>query len=139
MTRATRHFGVSLLLLQASIGFAAEPAPPPAASPRPLTLDDHEAIKSPENLAFSRDGRQIAYVLEDQIYVVPTAGGASRAVTAAASSARDPHWSKDGSALYFLSDRSGSDQLWKLRLATFGEAEQVTTFEHGIDSLNLIA
>ena len=38
----------------------------------------------------------------------------------------NPWWSKDGSALYFLSDRSGTSQLWKLSLAGFGEAEQVT-------------
>ncbi len=50
------------------------------------------------------------------IYVVPMAGGAPRAVTAAGSSASDPYWSKDGGALYFLSDRSGDNQLWKLPL-----------------------
>ena len=30
---------------------------------------------------------------------------------------RIPYWSKDGRALYFLSDRSGTSQLWKLPVA----------------------
>ncbi|MGH8129290.1 MAG: S9 family peptidase [Steroidobacteraceae bacterium] len=135
MRRAIRLFGASLLLLQASLVFAAEPGASPGTAPRLLTLDDQEAVRSPDSLVFSRDGRQIAYVLEDQIHVVPSAGGEPRAVTTVGSSAWDPHWSKDGSALYFLSDRSGSDQLWKLPLGSFGEAQQLTTFEHGIEEL----
>ena len=66
---------------------------------------------------------------------MPLAGGAPRAVTSAGSSASDPYWSKDGSTLYFLSDRSGTSQLWKLPLATFGEAQQVTTLEQGVDRI----
>ncbi len=92
-------------------------------------------MKYPANLAISRDGKQLAYWLDKQIYVVPLAGGTPRAVTSAGSSAWDPYWSKDGSTLYFLSDRSGTSQLWKLPLADFGEAQQVTTFEQGIDRL----
>jgi dipeptidyl aminopeptidase/acylaminoacyl peptidase len=105
------------------------------AAPRPLGFEDQEAVKSPSGIAISPDGKKVAYVVEDRIHVVPLAGGAPRAITSAGSAASDPHWSRDGSALYFLSDRSGSSQLWKLPLAEFGEAEQMTEFEHGIDRL----
>ncbi|MGH8249264.1 MAG: S9 family peptidase [Steroidobacteraceae bacterium] len=130
MTVGSCCLAACLLLLPGSPAIAAAPA-----APRLVTLADHEAVKSPESPGFSRDGRYIAYVLDDQVHVVPASGGAPRAVTTAGSNAWDPYWSKDGSALYFLSDRSGSNQLWKLSLAGFGEATQVTSFEHGIDTL----
>ena len=109
---------------------------PSATSARTLNFEDQEAVKSPGSPAISRDGKLLAYVLDEQIFVVPLAGGTPRAVTSAGSSAWDPRWSKDGSALYFLSDRSGSSQLWKLPLATFGEAEQLTKLEQGIEVIH---
>ena len=119
---------------------SAGPAVPAAAgATRSVALDDINRIESPDGPYLSRDGRQVAYVVDKQIYVVPTTGGPSRAVTAAGSTASTPYWSKDGRALYFLSDRSGSSQLWKLPVAAFGEAQQVTKFEHGIDALNFSA
>ncbi|MGH8242749.1 MAG: hypothetical protein ACRETY_05295, partial [Steroidobacteraceae bacterium] len=51
----------------------------PATAPRTLTFEDQEAVKSPEGLAISRDGKLAAYALDDQVFVVPTAGGAPRA------------------------------------------------------------
>jgi dipeptidyl aminopeptidase/acylaminoacyl peptidase len=127
-------------LLPVSIAPAAEPGATGAAGvPRPVALDDINRIESPDGPYLSRDGRQVAYVVDKQIYVVPTNGGPSRAVTAAGSTASTPYWSKDGRALYFLSDRSGSSQLWKLPVAAFGEASQVTRFEQGIEALNFSA
>ncbi len=119
---------------------SAGPAVPAAAgATRSVALDDINRIESPDGPYLSRDGLQVAYVVDKQIYVVPTTGGPSRAVTAAGSTASTPYWSRDGRALYFLSDRSGSSQLWKLPVAAFGEAQQVTKFEHGIDALNFSA
>jgi Tol biopolymer transport system component len=128
--------GALALLFLGSTVLADVPAPLPAAMPRPVTADDLEQVKEPGRPVFSQDGKQVAYALDDQIYVVPAAGGASRAVTSAGSSARNPRWSKDGRSLYFLSDRSGTSQLWKLPLDTFGEASQLTTSDIGIESLN---
>jgi N-acyl-D-amino-acid deacylase len=106
------------------------------ALPRLVTPEDFRSIHSPDDPVFSRDGRRIAYVVDDRIHVVTAAGGAPRAVTTAGSKAWDPYWSRDGRSLYFLSDRSGSNQLWKLPLDGFGEAAPVTTFTQGIESLN---
>ena len=124
------------LLLLGSAALAEVPTPMPATLPRPVTLDDQEQIKTPGRPVFSQDGKQVAYGLDDQVYVVPAAGGTPRAVTSAGSSAWNPRWSKDGRALYFVSSRSGTGQLWKLPLDSFGEASQVTTSDIGIDSLN---
>ena len=114
---------------------AAEPAQAP---PRQVTLDDMSAIKWPHRPSPSPDGKQIAYAVDGQIHVVPTAGGEGRAVTSAGSSASNPVWSRDGKWLYFLSDRTDKkSQLWKLPLTSFGEATQVTTLDRGVDALNL--
>ena len=41
-----------------------------------------------------------------------------------------PMWSADGSTIYFMSDRSGSENLWS-RAASGGEARQLTHFARG--------
>jgi dipeptidyl aminopeptidase/acylaminoacyl peptidase len=102
-----------------------------------LTFEDYESVKSPDSPAISRDGKLLAYVLDDRIRVVPLAGGDTRAITAEGSAAWAPHWSKDGKALYFVSDRSGSGQLWKLPIDTFGEAEQLTNLPQGVGRLRM--
>lgn len=102
-----------------------------------VTIDDHGRIKDVGRPAISADGRHVAYTLDKQIYVVAVAGGEPRPVTAEGSSASTPYWSKDGNTLYFLSDRSGSDQLWRLPLDSFGEAIRVTDIERGVSSLDL--
>ncbi len=104
---------------------------------RPLTIDDYDRVKDVGRPAISVDGRIVAFTLEDQLYVVPVSGGEPRAVTSDSSSASSPHWAKDGKSLYFLSDRSGSDQLWRLPLDHFGEAIRLTDIEGGVSSLEL--
>jgi len=106
-----------------------------ATAPRALTIDDIGKVQRPGGPQIAPDGRRIAYSLDDRIYVVEDAR--PQAVTAASGSAWSPQWSADGDSLYFLSDRSGSNQVWRLPVDGFGEAEQVTDFEHGIGSLNL--
>lgn len=100
-----------------------------------LTLDDIDAVRSVGRPVLSPDGRLAAYTFDERIHVVPTRGGDARAVTADGFSASDPAWSRDGDYLYFLSDRSGTGQLWRLPLDAFGEAEQRTGLERGISEL----
>ncbi len=47
-----------------------------------------------------------------------------------------PRWAPDGSAIYFLSTRSGSSQVWRLPLAG-GEAVQVTDFPLDVGTLKV--
>jgi dipeptidyl aminopeptidase/acylaminoacyl peptidase len=120
------------------IVFAAAAADAPPPSRRAVTLDDMNQTKWPSDPLLSPDGKHIAYEVDGRIYVVATGGGEPRAVTSAGSSASDAAWSRDGAWLYFLSDRADKkSQLWKLPLTSFGEATQVTTFDRGIDSLDL--
>jgi dipeptidyl aminopeptidase/acylaminoacyl peptidase len=103
---------------------------------RPLTIDDYDRVREIGRPAISVDGQVVAFVLDEQLYVVPVGGGEPRAVTSESSTASSPYWAKDGNALYFLSNRSGSDQLWRLPLDTFGEAMRLTDLEGGVSSLS---
>lgn len=136
MSRPVRRFASAAWLGLAAFAAMAD-GNAPAAAPRTLTFEDQEAVKRPAGVAVSGDGRQVAYIVDDRVHVVPVAGGAPRPVTSAGGRAWDPAWSADGSALYFISDRSGTSQLWRLPIADFGEAEQLTRLDQGVDSLRL--
>jgi hypothetical protein len=58
MTHALVWIGAMLLWLQAAPATALTVPRTPAGTPRTLTLDDHDAIQSPDSLALSRDGNQ---------------------------------------------------------------------------------
>jgi dipeptidyl aminopeptidase/acylaminoacyl peptidase len=102
-----------------------------------VAIDDFGVVKSVGAPALSGDGKFAAYAVEGRIYVVPTRGGEPRQVTTGGSSASAPRWSEDGRFLYFLSDRTGTSQLWKLPRDAFGEAMQATHLERGVDTLEL--
>lgn len=104
---------------------------------RPVEIGDGQRIRNPGPPKISPDGKQIAYAEDGTIYVVSAANKIPRAITGASSSAWNPRWSNDGSRLYFISDRDESNQIWQLTIDGFGEAQQVTTFEHGISSVSL--
>lgn len=104
---------------------------------RPIALGDIGAIIDVASPQISPDGRWIAYESADRIHIVPVPVGPARPVTTAGSAATDPHWSADGKSLYFLSDRSGSSQLWKLGLQELGEAVQVTELDFPVDTIRL--
>ena len=76
---------------------------------------------------WSPDGRWIAYdVLEESgeygIHVIDAAGGSPRPLTARAAV---PSWSRDGTWIYFRSNRSGRDEIWRIPAAG-GTPEQIT-------------
>jgi dipeptidyl aminopeptidase/acylaminoacyl peptidase len=109
----------------------------PSAERRNLLLEDYGRIVTPGAPQISPDGMQVAYALDQQVFVVSTDDADPRPITSSATTAWSPRWSADGNSLYFLSDRSESTQLWKLPVNDFGEAEQLTDFEHGISSIIL--
>jgi Tol biopolymer transport system component/serine/threonine protein kinase len=69
---------------------------------------------------WSPDSGRIAFwaALKGQrdIWIVPSGGGESIAVTEDAHTDWNPIWSEDGEALYFISDRGGSPDLWRIEI-----------------------
>jgi dipeptidyl aminopeptidase/acylaminoacyl peptidase len=124
------------LLLQQGAAIAADTGSQ-SESRRLVAIQDISAIIDVGAPHLSPDGKWIAYESEDRILLLPTRSGTARPVTESASAASDPHWSADGKDLYFLSDRSGTSQLWKLGLEEFGEASQVTELEVPVQSIKL--
>ncbi|MBI3539566.1 MAG: BamA/TamA family outer membrane protein, partial [Candidatus Eisenbacteria bacterium] len=50
----------------------------------------------------------------------------------------DPHWSRDGASLYFVSDRGGISDLYRVTLAT-GELDQLTHLTTGVSGLTSLS
>jgi dipeptidyl aminopeptidase/acylaminoacyl peptidase len=65
-----------------------------------------------------------------QIYTVPLAGGTPTRITDAGIVNERPRWSPDGSLLAFVSDRSGSEQIWMMA-ASGANLRQVTSLSTG--------
>ncbi|HNP36626.1 MAG TPA: S9 family peptidase [Woeseiaceae bacterium] len=104
---------------------------------RPLALADMQSMHTPGAPQLSPDGSRIAFAIDDQLYLLAKSDSEARAITADDHSAYAPRWSADGHWLYFLSDRSGMNQVWKLPALMQGAAVQVTDSAFGIYSLLL--
>jgi dipeptidyl aminopeptidase/acylaminoacyl peptidase len=94
----------------------------------------------PQQLAISPDGRWVAYVVapvgqlgERRLSAlwIAAADGSSppRQLTAGSAADSGPRWAPDSASLFFLSDRTGSAQLHRIRIDG-GEAEPLTDW-HG--------
>ena len=106
---------------------------------RTLQVEDLLAIKLPGDCQISPDGTRIAYVLQEidkekneyknTIWLVRE--GEQPVQFTGGSKDVAPRWSPDGRYLAFLSNRSGSNQIWLLPLAG-GEARQLTRVKGGV-------
>ena len=112
--------------------------------PKPLTIDNALTAEeiaagrlTPEVMwkmgragssSLSADGSRLLYTVTHYnmaenrgvtaVYVQEMASGAVHQLTDFASNNSSPAWSADGSRIYFLSDRSGSSQVWVMDAAT---------------------
>jgi Tol biopolymer transport system component len=81
---------------------------------------------------WSPDGKWIAFdyhpATQGQIYLIDSEGRNVHAVTSGNYENLVPGWSRDGTAVYFASNRTGSWEVWRRKLASGREA-QVT--HHG--------
>jgi dipeptidyl aminopeptidase/acylaminoacyl peptidase len=114
---------------------------PAVALARPMTATDLATMRRIGAPAASPDGRWVAYSLREtdlaankgrnHLWLLDLrAKGAQPvrvAVPAAEKSEHDPAFSRDGQWLYYLSNASGSDQLWRIGLAG-GAPERLTGF-----------
>lgn len=77
----------------------------------------------------SPDGQRIVFDLLGDLYVLPIAGGEATRITSGMAWDCQPRWAPDGKSIAFVSDRSGSDNLWLLKMnggAPDGEPKAIT-------------
>lgn len=141
MIRRARKPGI-LCVAAAAVYLGLGPGPLLSAA-RPVKLDDLFRIRNIEEAQISPAGDRVAYVLSEidlagnaarsGIWLVKTAGGPPRRLTAGPGRDETPRWSPDGRRMAFISDRDGSNQIWLIDLAG-GEARKPVPIEGGASS-----
>ena len=76
--------------------------------PTQLTASDKD-VSDPQ---WSPDGRRLAYVRDDEIWVIEADGSRRPRVVAKPGGGREPRWSPDGHRIAFMSRRRGWSQVW---------------------------
>ncbi len=66
------------------------------------------------DLDVSPDGRQLAFSLLGDLYLLPITGGAAKRVSSGPAWDIQPRFSPDGRELAFTSDRDGGNNLWRM-------------------------
>ena len=133
-----------------------EQRPQPLTIDNALTAEEITAAKfTPEVMwkmgrigaaTLSPDGSQLLYTVTyysmeanrgvTAIYLRDMASGAVQQLTDHSSNNHSPKWSVDGKILYFLSDRSGSSQIWSMQPSGEGLA-QVSDFAKDVEAYGI--
>jgi tricorn protease len=74
---------------------------------------ERRLVSRAENVAFSEDGLEIAFIAGGDLFVMDTVLRQPVRVTETPEEEREPVFSPDGKCLYFVSDRGGETNLWK--------------------------
>ena len=69
------------------------------------------------DLDVSPDGRQIAFSLLGDIYLLPVGGGDAKRISSGPAWDVQPRYSPDGNELAFTSDRAGGNNLWRMSVS----------------------
>lgn len=115
-----------------------------AAQKLPFDVDAMLKLARISEPQLSPDGKLVAFTVQTvdleknenpkQIYVVDLAGGTPRQLTTQGSDNERPRWLPDSSRIAFLSNRSGSLQVWTMR-ADGAEPRQITSVSTGAGGL----
>ena len=108
----------------------------PGRSPtHPFTVHDLLAMDRISDVEVSPNGKRVVFCVRvtdveankgrTDLWIVNADGTGLRRLTTHAAGSSHPRWSPDGEAIYFLSGRSDSSQVWRIA-PDGGEAEQVT-------------
>lgn len=127
----------TLLLL--SVTATAQPQ-----APHPFSVQDMTAVTRLSEPAVSPDGKWVVYVRKSwdsttnkstsNLWMVSTDAKTSYALTSIKEkSDTSPLWSKDGRTIAFLSNRSGSQQIWSVTIGS--EARQLSDFPVDVSNL----
>jgi dipeptidyl aminopeptidase/acylaminoacyl peptidase len=112
-----------------------------------FTAEDLVMLKRISDPQVSPNGRYLAFVQRDTdlganrgrstLWLMALAAGARpQQLTEASGGDSSPRWAPDGRTLYFLSTRSGSQQVWRVVLSG-AEARRVTDFPLEVGSLKV--
>jgi dipeptidyl aminopeptidase/acylaminoacyl peptidase len=136
---------MKLRLLLVAATFAASAV---SAAPRGFTVEDMVSMERVGSPVVSPDASKVIYTVRTtdteknkghtEIWMLDLKEGhaAPRRLTHALASSSDPEWSPNGDAVYFLSARSGTTQVWHLAL-NGGEADMVTDLPLDVTSFRL--
>jgi dipeptidyl aminopeptidase/acylaminoacyl peptidase len=118
------------------------------AAPRGFTVEDMVSMERVGSPAVSPDATRVIYTVRTtdlaknrghtELWMVDLRAGkpVPQRLTSDAASSSDPEWSASGDAVYFLSSRSGSSQVWRLAV-TGGEPTRVTDLALDVDNFRM--
>ena len=136
---------ISRLLIMSAAVLAANSA---LAAPRGFTVDDLVRLERVGSPALSPDASRVVYTVRStnmeknrgntQLWMLDLRrpDAAPVRLTQGDASSTDPEWSAAGDAVYFLSARSGSSQVWR-QPAGGGDALKVTDLPVDVDNFRL--
>lgn len=114
-----------------------------SAQKKAFTIEDLYKVKGVGGVTISHDGLKIAFTVSvsnlqkaksnTDIYVMNSDGTDIKQLTNNPSAEYNPIWDSGGKGLYFVSTRSGSEQVYYLSLSG-GEAIQITSNSLGVSS-----
>jgi len=133
------------LLTMAAATLAASTA---MAAPRGFTVEDLVNMERVGSPAVSPDATRVVYTVRrtdmkknrghTELWLVDLRADkpVPKRLASHATSSTDPEWSPSGDAVYFLSTRSGSSQVWRQPVGG-GKPVQVTSFPLDVDSFRV--
>ena len=148
---------IFLFMAIAAVGLGAcDKRPQPLTIDNALTTDEIAAgILTPEVMwkmsragssSLSPDGKTLVYAVTDYnmaenrgvttLWVQDMATNAATRLTDTSSNNVSPQWSASGKKIYFLSDRSGSMQVWEMSPAG-GNAKQLSAFDKDVEGFGI--
>ncbi len=74
---------------------------------------DRKTVNSATDVAFSDDALEIAFIAGGDLWVMDTELKEPHQITATPEEERDPIFSPDGKAIYFVSDKEGQCDIWR--------------------------
>lgn len=118
------------------------------AAPRGFTVEDLVTMERVGSPAVSPDGGRVVYTVRTtdmgknrghtDLWLVDlrATNPTPQRLTSDTASSTDPEWSPNGDAIYFLSARSGSGQVWRVPAAG-GDAVRVTDLPLDVDAFRV--
>ncbi len=122
--------------------------PAATAAPRGFTVEDLVNMERVGNPVLSPDATRVVYTVRTtdmdknrgntQLWMLDLrrAKPVPVRLTHSVANSTDPEWSPSGDAIYFLSSRSGSSQVWRLPMSG-GEAARVSDLPLDVDNFRL--